>query len=442
MFDQGDAETIDNWQKMHSIDELKEIVIRKGYSAFVVSTDGDFLTAHLKWFPYQLTKEHCKPSPHKLTFYIYDAGAGSACESSRGGSPDNPVPLKPTPLEVQYWLDGGKAETEGNLQHRQAAIAAYWVVEAAKVAPYNHEVKMKLRQLLACSNFTLHLAIYQPLARGSVWSSILQNGLDKELAKLAAKMAAVNDSENIKIELGIEAIRPMVTHNTIYPAGTPRTTVRQDRAMPILAGQLDYSDWKSRPEEIFIHLQLLLASAIDPLFGEFLDVLVSDLKVEQDFAGDSGGDGIAEADGDAASTIAVHTAPFKTFSRMIGKMVSAEDHRYETKPRPGLNIDVVRRLVEVSTPWIARMFVKELTKSAKASYIKCLPDTAGSCEAAARYQVLPVMVTVAFDAGGRTIGIYWSYLGRRRLGPSCDQLPKDVCTGSSGLEITTELLQF
>jgi len=56
---QGDAEIIGDWKRKHSIDDLKRIVERKGYSAVCV---GSFGHAALKSFDYQLEATHCKPS--------------------------------------------------------------------------------------------------------------------------------------------------------------------------------------------------------------------------------------------------------------------------------------------------------------------------------------------------------------------------------------------
>ena len=41
-------------------------------------------------------------------------------------------------------------------------------------------------------------------------------------------------------------------------------------------------------------------------------------------------------------------APVKSFGRMVAKLTSGDDHRYETmRPRAALNVDVVRCLVTV-----------------------------------------------------------------------------------------------
>merc|ERR1711997_343158 len=56
---QGDAEIIHNWRKNYSIDDLRKIVERKGYSAISI---GSFGHAALKKFNYQLEIKHCAPT--------------------------------------------------------------------------------------------------------------------------------------------------------------------------------------------------------------------------------------------------------------------------------------------------------------------------------------------------------------------------------------------
>ena len=76
MYAQGDKERIRNWRSTHSIEDLKRIVEQKGYSAISV---GSFDFAALKKFPYQLTADHCEPSPgYSNTFYIWQVGAAAA----------------------------------------------------------------------------------------------------------------------------------------------------------------------------------------------------------------------------------------------------------------------------------------------------------------------------------------------------------------------------
>ena len=61
MCGQGDKELIHNWKEKYTIDQLKQLSIEKGYTAFSVS-DSSFNFAGMKQFDYQLTPEECQPS--------------------------------------------------------------------------------------------------------------------------------------------------------------------------------------------------------------------------------------------------------------------------------------------------------------------------------------------------------------------------------------------
>ena len=73
---QGDVEIIGDWRSKHSIEDLKKMVVDKGYSAVCV---GSFGHAALKKFDYQLEASHCKPSQgYTNTIYILHKGASGA----------------------------------------------------------------------------------------------------------------------------------------------------------------------------------------------------------------------------------------------------------------------------------------------------------------------------------------------------------------------------
>jgi hypothetical protein len=76
MCGQGDVEIIHNWSASKSIDDLKMICEREGYSGFTVSSGvPSFAHAALKSFDFQLEPNHCKHIStcchHPCTIYIY-----------------------------------------------------------------------------------------------------------------------------------------------------------------------------------------------------------------------------------------------------------------------------------------------------------------------------------------------------------------------------------
>lgn len=107
MCGQGDIEIIGDWKRKHSIDDLKEMVVRKGYSAVTVSAgQPSFGHAALKKFNFKLTKEHCKPITtcchHPCKIYIYHKGeAESSKEMAKTAKPK-----QEQPIDVEF-VNGG-----------------------------------------------------------------------------------------------------------------------------------------------------------------------------------------------------------------------------------------------------------------------------------------------------------------------------------------------
>eukprot|EP00729_Bicosta_minor_P032933 gene32933-biopygen16613 len=93
---------------------------------------------------------------------------------------------------------------------------------------------------------------------------------------------------------------------------------------------------------------------------------------------------------------------------MINKLRSADDHLHvKQKPRPAMNIDVVRRLAAAETAAGVLELIKQVAaRFGGLSHLKCLPELAATdpAAAAARYHMLPVMATVVFAPRGLTVG--------------------------------------
>ena len=129
---QGDVEIIHNWREEHSIEDLQRIVERKGYSAFSV---GSFDHAALKKFPYQLTADHCEPSPgYSNTFYIWSGrgGGGGSRESERGGESVDLATVARKPAAFVLNLSGHHDHPACNGKYKYGGVAngkPQWVKE-------------------------------------------------------------------------------------------------------------------------------------------------------------------------------------------------------------------------------------------------------------------------------------------------------------------------
>jgi ankyrin repeat protein len=114
---------------------------------------------------------------------------------------------------------------------------------------------------------------------------------------------------------------------------------------------------------------------------------------------------------------------------MAGKMMASEDHRYNQKPRPAMNIDIVRRLAVAQDTDVACTLIAAVSAwFGGFSHLKCLTDlaTTDPAAAASRYHMLPVMLTVEFTPAGWTVGtmlvdteVQAAWAARRATHPGC-----------------------
>ena len=302
--------------------------------------------------------------------------------------------LLPPPPAVQHWLAGGGSTTlSGEPNYALAQEATRWLIHIIQAAYLSSRIKRAGRDLLACYNFTANLAYFDCWTRVAA-DTAATHALIPELKGALEALGQVAKESNAASNLAILTTANILAHAVynveLFPDGpaTPRNSVRQDALMPSLAAvSEDYDrDWRMQPEHIYIHMLLLVATALNPLFVAAFNALVSD----------------------AGRAVDVHGAAIKSFTRMINKLVTADDHRYvEQKPRPAMNIDVVRLLAAAQTPHdILALINRVAAHFGGLSYLKCLPELAATDPAAAdaRYHMLPVMVTVVFAPKGLTIG--------------------------------------
>ena len=257
-----------------------------------------------------------------------------------------------------------------------------WLVETVSCAHLSKDVKNAGRKLMATMAFTTSLDTrpeYDSRGKylGTVWDENLKPKLKRRLAILGKAARRANDLVDLKGTLGSAALRGIFTYHPDFSATTPRSKIRQDLLIPGISKMFKWGDWRARPEYIFMHVLILLAVALDPLY----EALLMDLQSH-------------------CTGIRVQKAPVKTYSRMLGKLFSADDHRYEDKPRPAMNIDLVRRMIIAETGEDARRFIGGYSECfGGLSYVKCLPDLAGTDGGDARYNMLPVMLTAVFSPG-------------------------------------------
>lgn len=324
------------------------------------------------------------------------SGGGAATEATRQSPPpphitailtaESSLLPNPLPAAVLHWLQGGDSSTpSGEPRDDLGKQATEWLIKVVQAAHLSPRIKQAGRKLMACFSFTANLA------RLKCWSQLLIPQLTATLKELGAHAKAINAASNLVAILTTDHILAVAEYNLgVLPDGhaTPRDTIRQDLLMPTVTKTVSSNfkrDFKAQPEHVYVHVLLLIATALNPLFGTALEELLSGLE-----------------------GVEVHSAAIKSFTRMINKLMTAEDHRYvEQQPRPAMNIDIVRRLVSATTPEAVLELVKLVAAGfGGLSHLKCLPELATTNPAAAdaRYHMLPVMVTVVFAPHGVTVG--------------------------------------
>ena len=153
------------------------------------------------------------------------------------------------------------------------------------------------RMMLSQYDFTLNLQA------SSAWE-LLHNGTRLLLADLGAQLRDDYAREQLQERLGPYQ-PPMVAGHTC----------RQDFALPHPPG----CTWEQQEqEEVYIHFLRLIAYAIDERYQRAVADCVEPFNCDKKPFSHRG------------------IKSIKGFPRMFNKMLSAEDHRYEPKPRPGL----------------------------------------------------------------------------------------------------------
>lgn len=269
--------------------------------------------------------------------------------------------------------------------------AARWFVKAVLHSHQSHEVKKVSRALMEKYEFTGSLQFYRVVDAdskyiGHAWDAVVLPPLKARLTELADHAGKVNIETRLSEALGSAALLAagIIRYHPKFPSTLARSSLRQDTMMPEVAAAFDFDDWKNRQEIIYLSALRLIGLGLDPVFHDDIETAI---------------------DGMDATSVEVLHAPVKHTGRMMGKLRSIHDHRYTQKPRPALNIDIVRRLVVVKGPEDARAVIHAVSeKYGGLSYMKCLPDLVGTEDALERYNVLPLMLTVPVMPEGVTVG--------------------------------------
>ena len=264
------------------------------------------------------------------------------------------------------------------------ATAVEWVVHAAFHAPQSQHVKAQLRDLLAIDLFTL------ALTRGNF--ADLRSKISQKMTELGKPLASLPpDAEGVDLEFGIpKLMRPDLprqvaqTNDGILPSLDNVPVINADASGDAEEDwgetHWDFQHSTKMHESVFIRVLILIAIAVEGTFHAKIRALGKTLFGD-DFEG-------------------FHPAAVKSFGRMYAKLLSYLDHRGESmRPRPALNVDVVRCLVAVQTTRDIGTFLALLAQRfggfAKVKNKYLLSEQ----ELREEYNLRLVLVSVVYDMG-------------------------------------------
>ena len=194
-----------------------------------------------------------------------------------------------------------------------------WLRTALLTAHQSSKVKGWIKRVLARNDFTSNMNFIQILQP-------LQDHCKEELLKIGGPLHVLYEQEKYgqKLATFMPPIHPKLLDQ--QNQSPTKISLRQDHEIIGLAPSSTMNMEDFDGESKYIHFLRLVAYAVNAEYQAIIKKIVTPLH------GDHKGCAIK---GDA---------------RMRNKALAPDDHRYEPKPRPALNIDIVRCCVTFGTP--------------------------------------------------------------------------------------------
>ena len=233
---------------------------------------------------------------------------GGACSKTKMSDEDKEVkarvlPGGKPPKKVMRWIDGGPGPETGN-DEKEHKYALAWLKDAFPIAHKDPDTKQWIKRLLAVRYFTGNMGymrILEPLRTfcgerlllaGAPLQALFQNDGDvRGLADLAPALGEVAESSAAHL--------------------------RQDHPA-VAGGAAVQADPATFEGESATSTSRFVALALNDKFQKLVEGVVYPLRGER------------------------KGCAIKGDARMRNKALAADDHRYAAKPRPALNIDIVR----------------------------------------------------------------------------------------------------
>ena len=246
--------------------------------------------------------------------------------------------LPPWP-EVQYYLNGGDSTRE------KAAVALGWLKKALVFSSESKQIKTAAKQLLAVSGFTSNLEMFgmfdsRVTDEQRIVDVSLQDFCRAEALKIGEHLQSYYKENQLEEKIG-KLVLPRLCESYAEASVPEQDIKRQDNPLvgvpfPKTVTALDLPNgdksdegylWPTLDQEsVYIHILRMLAMAIDPLWQATIKSAIEAHRGE------------------------IKSVPIKGDARMRNKMLAQEDHRFERKPRPAMNIDICRNCCTFDAP--------------------------------------------------------------------------------------------
>ena len=209
------------------------------------------------------------------------------------------------PKEVMRWIDGGGWLGPTNLDYeKDHRHTLAWLKLAFPLAHKDSDTKHWIKRLLAVEYFTANMSYMKILEP-------LRTFCGERLLLAGAPLQALFQSDGDVRGLADLAPAPL-------EAVAQVAHLRQDHPAVGLAPPPGADPTTLEGESVYIHFLRLVALALNEKFQTLVKRVVKPLRGKH------------------------KGCAIKGDARMRNKALAADDHRYATKPRPALNIDIVR----------------------------------------------------------------------------------------------------
>jgi hypothetical protein len=183
--------------------------------------------------------------------------------------------LLPAPNEVRYFIDEDETEPDlsaPDVRVRNAKMAVSWLLNAVGAAHLSEKLELEARMLLGSRGFTTQM--HQMM----VWDDFKQ-GLEDRLQELGLPLKAYFESERVR-EVLSSIHESIQIHSSCAGVlrGRRNSVCRQGLSGVVpVPRDWDFDDLTGLNERAYIHVLILIALAIAPMYHQKIQELIGHL---------------------------------------------------------------------------------------------------------------------------------------------------------------------